>query len=202
MKIKKIIEIILTAVLSSASFIQMINSSSVDEFFKNRYVIAALIICATALGVILVVDLHNIFNTVHKFKKGSVRFCKYFAKWYSKPGVLTLICDDLNWTSREIKGKTPILDALDKKAKDKELVLYLKYPDRTSASILQRLSNVTINNAQENIVNNYSFSCLNYMGNNSAVIVRDKKKDSGEEILFQEVADTYVTQLLNAILEV
>ena len=40
---------------------------------------------------------------------------------------ITLICDDLNWTSREIKGKTPILDALDKKAKDKELVLYLKY---------------------------------------------------------------------------
>lgn len=201
MKLKKVIEMILTAILSSASFVQMIRSQVIDTFFGKWYVILFLTICASLLGVMLILDLYKIYHTVHCFKKGSSKFCDFFAKWYSKPGVLTLICDDLNWTAEKIKGRAPILEALEKKAKANQLVVYLKSNGGTDQAILDKLSTATIKPAQDNIVNKYSFSCLNYMGNNSAVIVRDKNKDSGDEVIFQEVADTYVTQLLNALLE-
>ena len=202
MKAKKIIETVLAAVLSAASFIQMIPNPNVDAFFGNNLVILFLIACAIALGVILIIDIVNICHTIHRFEKGSIEFCNFFTKWYSKPGKLTLICDDLNWTTVEIDSKFPILDALEKKANTDQLVLYLKKKGDTSQDILRKLSAAKIKFAPDNIVNKYSFSCLNYMGNNSAVIIRDKNKDSGNEVIFQELADTYVTQLLNSLLEV
>lgn len=202
MKAKKIFETILASVLAAASFIQMIPSTTVDSIFGNSIVIFFLILCAVALGVILIIDIYEICHTVHRFEKGSVKFCRYFAKWYSKPGKLTLICDDLNWTTVQVDGRCPILEALEQKAKTNQLVLYLKKDGDTSQEIINKLSAAKVKFAQDNIVNKYSFSCLNYMGNNSAVIIRDKNKDSGNEVIFQEVADTYVTQLLNTLLEV
>lgn len=201
MKIKKTIEIVLAAILSATSFIQMIQHDTINLIFQNHYVIIFLIICALGLGCILACDLYDLCHTIHHFKKGSPKFCRFFAKWYSKAGVLTLICDDLNWTASKINGKAPILDALELKANSNELVLYLSRQELTNPEILRKLASAKIKTAQANIVNNYSFSCLNYMGNNSAVIVRDKNKDRGNEVIFQEVADTYVTRLLNALLE-
>lgn len=202
MKAKKIVETILAAVLAGASFIQMIPSQIVDAFFGNILVIFFLIICAIALGVILIIDIYKICHTIHHFEKGGAKFCSFFAKWYSKPGKLTLICDDLNWITAKIDKRRPILEALKKKASENELVLYLKKDGGTTQDILKKLPNAKVKYAQDNIVNKYSFSCLNYMGNNSAVIIRDKNKDSGNVVIFQEVSDTYVTQLLNTLLEV
>lgn len=201
MKTKKIIEMILAALLSAASFLQMIRSEVIEDFFESKYVIGLLVICTVALGYILIIDLYKICHTSHRFKKGSPEFCRFFAKWYSKAGYLTLICDDLNWTAEQVDGRTPILDALVSKADANLLTLYLNKAEKTDPKILNKLSSAKFEIAQGNIVNNYSFSCLKYMGNNSAVIVRDKNKDRGEEVIFQEVADTYVTQLLNALLE-
>lgn len=202
MKSKKIVEICLSAILSAASFLQMIEHDSIKLIFKNTYVIVFLIICVFGLGWILVSDLYEIYHTIHHFEKGSPEFCAFFAKWYSKPGVLTLICDDLNWTADQIDGRTPILDSLEAKANSNQLVLYLRKKDQTNQEIMNKLTSAKVKTAKQNIVTNYSFSCLNYMGNNSAVIIRDKNKDRGNEVIFQEVADTYVTQLLNALLEV
>ena len=201
MKAKKIIEMILASLLSAASFLQMVRNEVIEDFFEHKYVIGLLIVCAIALACILIIDLYKICHTVHCFKKGSPEFCRFFEKWYSKAGTLTLICDDLNWTAEQVDGRTPILDALVRKADANQLILYLRNNGDTEQRILDKLSSAKFKTAQDNILNNYSFSCLNYMGNNSAVIVRDKTKDRGEEIIFQEVADTYVTQLLNALLE-
>lgn len=201
MKTKKIIETILATTLSVASLIQLIPIEYTKSIFSNVYIIIFICICAIILIILLIIDLCEVIHTTHHFKKGSWRFVRFFSRWYSKPGKLTLICDDLNWTTVSFNKKQPILDALKKKSKSNELVVYINSIKKTSSDILNELPKAIIKENHQGIISKYSFSCLSYIGNNSAVIIRDKADDKNETIVFQEISDARITNLLNALLE-
>ncbi len=135
----------------------------------------------------------------HKFEKDSDKFHKFFSKWYSKPGKLSIICEDLNWIKTD--NGSCIYEALKKKCGNKELTLFLG--QGTSPDILRELKRegAVIKKAPESIANQYSFSALSYMNNYTNILVRDKQKDGVYRIEFDEVSNIYVTGLLNALIK-
>lgn len=168
-----------------------------NELFANFLSIVVLIL-AIALIIICIVDIGKV-DKKHRLKCGNRKFCKFFSKWYKRPGRLSIICDDLeDWIV--FKNNKDIYEALKFKSDRKELYLYLG--ERTPADLVNELEKLgaVINNAPQNLIANYSFSCLSVMGNNSAVIVRNKHLDHAQEIILEEVNDSYVTNLLNTLI--
>ena len=64
-----------------------------------------------------------------------------------------------------------------------------------------KLLGATVHPAPKDIILNYSFSCISVMGNNAAVIIRNKQKDAKNMIKFEEISNTYVTGLMNSLIE-
>ncbi len=149
-------------------------------------------------AVLFITTINNIMKEKkrHTFKVGSKRFYSFFSKWYSQTGPLSIICDDLEgWV------KDSILDTLKTKSKAKELHLFLN--KQTPVEIINELRDLgaIIDFAPDEIVSKYSFSCLSIMGNNSAVIIRDKQSDKSTSIVFEEIYDSYIYGLLNVIIK-
>ncbi len=172
-----------------------INSSN---FWSNT-----LSILLIALGIIVIITMIETFNTErkkHTFKVGSRKYYKFFAKWYSQTGTLSIICDDIEWT--KTANNDVIYNTLVTKSKNGELNLLIDSTNIGTPLVLN-LKNIGANVAAvpSNIINNYSFSCISVMGNNSAVIVRNKQADEGTKIKFEEISNNYITGLLNSLIK-
>jgi hypothetical protein len=136
----------------------------------------------------------------HIFKTGSCKFYNFFAKWYSKPGVLSIICDDIEWISDGTNKK--ILNALVAKSEQKQLNLLILKNSREKYYAQELESKgAKIYEVSDEITALYSFSCLSFMGNHSAIIVRDKRNDKNQIIKFDEISNNYVTGLINVLLK-
>lgn len=134
-------------------------------------------------------------KTIHTFEVGSKKFEKYFTKWYSTAGTLSIICDDLDdWVTERIT------EELRKKSCEKRLQLFLgKASPRVLIDELEKIG-ATIKVAPQSIVSNYSFSCISTMGNNSKIIVRDKRNDDKRNIRFEELSSSYAIGLMNTLI--
>lgn len=136
----------------------------------------------------------------HRLKFQSKKFIKFFTNWYSKPGVLNIICDDLDWVQNS--NNSSIYDALVKKSSNQELKLYLGKGRNSEISKKLNSFGAKVSVAPKNIIQHYTFSCLSMMGNEaSRVIVRTKHEDKNGIVIFDEINNTYVTELLNTLLK-
>ena len=211
MKIASIIARSVSGILAIVSGIATLifNSVTYAIFSKMSDFIRCLcgsliIIIGMVLVAFVVYDTIVLFTKdahTHRFKYQSKKFVSFFTKWYNKPGTLTIICDDLKWTKTE--NDDSIYDQLLKKSEDKKLNLYLGSGyDSKIANDLKR-AGAKVFHAPKNIIQYYTFSCLSVMGNAaSRIIVRTKHKDQGDFVIFDEINNTYVTELLNAFLEI
>lgn len=132
----------------------------------------------------------------HKMKKRSKKFNEFFKEWYSKDGKLTIVCDDLN-------GWFEIDDDiyLTLKHKGNNATVYLSKME--PAETIRELENngVKFKKVSKLLTDNYSFSYLKDIGNISKIIVRDKRNETGDYIVFKEFSDRYISTLLDTLLE-
>lgn len=145
-------------------------------------------------------DAYSNMSRKHRLKYQSKKFISFFEKWYSKPGTLSIICDDLNWIKTEKNDL--IYKQLQNKSKDNQLNLYLGSGYNSQISKHLKSLGANVYNAPANIIQHYTFSCLSVMGNAaSRIIVRTKHDDVGDFVIFDEINSTYVTELLNSMLQ-
>lgn len=208
-KITKTSSIIITAFLTFINVYKLIPSENAISVFVRRiivflksvvnleiYIYFILLILGLFVIVNMILELKN-ESTNHKLKKGSRRFYRFFSKWYNRSGVLSIICDDVEWIS---DGKdTRVLDVLIQKSKDNKLNLYI-LDDHSPYAIKLKENGAKVYSISKNIISNYSLSCISFMGNNSAVIVREKRNDQNSVIKFNEISNNYVSSLLNALI--
>jgi hypothetical protein len=207
-KFSKIIGIFVASLLTLVGLFKLIPSKSFIgiclhnlsiKINSDPFILSSISLLLLFIGILLIVTMiYDIKKEKkkHIFKVGSRRFCSFFSKWYSRPGTLSIICDDLEgWVS------SSILDALIKKSKTKELHLFLG--KESPKEIINELCQLgaTKSCAPTDIIIKYSFSCLSIMGNHSAVIVRNKQLDQSTSIIFEEISDSYVSGLLNTIIK-
>ena len=136
----------------------------------------------------------------HIFDSESDEFRHFFANWYAKPGKLSIICDDLDWTKTGADAR--IYDQLLQKSRSNELLLLLGRG--LSSPLVKTLegNGAVVRLGPGNIISQLSFSCISVMGNPAGqAIVRNKQKDHANRIVFDEVQDTYVIELLNALID-
>ena len=136
----------------------------------------------------------------HCFDCQSEKFNEYFSKWYGNPGRLCIICDDLDWT--KTGSDTRIYDQLVKKCDSQEGLLLLLGRGISSQIVLDlQAKGAIIRSGPRNVIDQFSFSCINVMGNQAGkAIVRNKRNDRGDKIIFDEIRDKYVTELLNTLI--
>lgn len=190
---------VVTLVFNDAVFMLLDKAS---EFQRYALISGSILIGIVILGTTLydaVVSCKKSFQT-HCLKYQSKKFVSFFTKWYGKPGKLSIICDDLEWI-RTVKNDS-IYNQLMKKSKEKHLRLYLG--NGFGSGIAEELKSIgaEVFSAPQSIIQNHTFSCLSVMGNTaSRVIVRTKQNDQGDYVVFDEINNTYVTELLNTLLK-
>ena len=162
--------------------------------------VVLLLVCA-ALIANSVVEAVDKRQRHHVFDSESAEFRRFFANWYAKPGKLSIICDDLDWTKNGEDVR--IYDQLLQKSRSKELLLLLgRGLSSPLVKTLER-SGAVARPGPGNIISQLSFSCISVMGNAAGqAIVRNKRTDHANRIAFDEVQDTYVIELLNALINV
>lgn len=168
--------------------------------FPRKLWCGFLILVCIALIVNSMTELSEQVRYHHRFVSQSKQFNKYFSKWYRKPGKLCIICDDLNWT--RTGGDTRIYDQLVKKCNPQEGLLLLLGSgiDSPIVRALQKKGAV-VRPGPKNVIAQFSFSCVNVMGNQAGkAIVRNKKNDQGDKIVLDEIRNKYVTELLNSLI--
>ena len=148
------------------------------------------------------ISIHKNAVRTHKFLYQSEKFFNFFANWYSQPGILSIICDDLDWIT---DGKHMVAyQQLLVKSQQHKLNLLLGRGFSSSIATELQCNGANVIHAPLNIINSYTFSCLSVMGDAAGkIIMRDKHQKTfanPEIIIFQEISNTYVTELLNALL--
>lgn len=111
-----------------------------------------------------------------------------------------IICDDLDWT--KTGSDTRIYDQLVKKCDSQEGLLLLLGRGISSQIVLDlQAKGAIVRSGPRNVIDQFSFSCINVMGNQAGkAIVRNKRNDRGDKIIFDEIRDKYVTELLNTLI--
>lgn len=209
-KAAKICSIIITSVLTFINVYKLIPANNIISVYIEKailflksisYLETCVYIVLFVLGLFVIfnmfLELRNV-TTTYKLKKGSRRFYRFFAKWYSQPGILSIICDDIEWISNGKENR--VLDSLIQKSHENRLNLYILKKNTPMAKKLIE-NGARPYNVSKNIVLNYSFSCISFMGNNSSIIVRDKSNDNKNEIKFTEVSNIYISSLLNELIK-
>lgn len=211
MKMVKILCSIFTAAISTLSILQYVvlilpeNSETWNYFQKFLYQIITapgwiwvLILMFALLVLLTILDIRSSTAQQHHFKVQSSRFKKFFKKWYSQPGKLIVICDDIDWTCDQ--NDASIYHTLEEKCRE-GLTLYLG--KGYNSERVEQLKNLgaKVFKAKPALIRYYSFSCLAPMDHYSNIIIRDKNKDVRQEVKFSELSDEYVITLLTALLE-
>lgn len=209
MKFRKIFGIITSSILTIISIYSVIPSNWDIKIFISNLIqthplakiialISIAVFCILTIG-ILIYDLYKEIH-VHDLKYGSKKFYRFFKKWYSKKGVLSIICEDIDWVVSEDGQNKEIFNALMKKAKRQMLDIYIHKLSRNGYEKILFDAGAKIYQAPQSLVNSYSFSSLSRMNNNSCIIVR-KKSEEQNHVVFKDINNLYVTELLNVLLE-
>lgn len=210
MKTVKILWSFVTAMVSLLTILQHIalvlpNNSKewssferfLDRVLRANYWIWVLLALIILLVILTIADIVLSTSRRYRFKVQSYRFKKFFTRWYSQPGKLIVICDDIDWTCDG--NDRSIFHALERKCVD-GLTLYLG--KGYSNNLVEQLHNkgAKVFRAKSSLIQEYSFSCLAPMGHFSNIIVREKWMDSGQYVQFYELSNKCVIALLTALL--
>ena len=122
------------------------------------------------------------------FNEKSRRFYKFFAKWYSKDGQLSIYCSDLQWLApngdrRTNEAAKKVVKALQNKGKDLHLYLRNRASDEVASLLVEGGAKYT--QIGSNIVTNHRMSIIDYSGF-KRIIIRDVDKDDPNRIVFKE----------------
>lgn len=211
-KMHKILEILIASMLSLVAILETLVARMeegnptqedgelldwADKIINSDIFVVFLIGLAAAVIIMMFLDLRR-ETKQYMFKAQSKRFYNFFVKWYSRPGKLSIICDDLDWI--ESPKDKRLVEILEKKASEDNLELFLGRREKTALITTLKEKGAKVRKAPGGIISQYSFSCLSVMGNNSSVIVRNKQADAGHTIKFEEISNTYVSELLNTLL--
>lgn len=169
----------------------------------QRYVVVSLII---VLGIFLIITsmidfVSSLKNNCrkHKLKYESKRYISFFSRWYRRSGCLIIICDNLDWIKQE--NDIRIYNELMKKSHDGKLTLFLGEGIDSQEAIELKQTGAKLYSAPHDLLEHYTFSCLSVMGNNtSRIIVRNKQNDINGSVLIEEICDTYISGLLNILI--
>lgn len=189
-------------------FAFLTNTSDVFNCFPD-WVNKVFVVVFVFLGILLVIG--SILDFIserrrsvrqYKFQYQSEQFFKFFADWYQQPGELSIICGDLNWI--KTNNNTAVYNQLMDKSISGQLNLLIgKGINSAIVSDLKR-NGARVMPAPNNIVSAYTFSCLSIMDDAAGkIIVRDKRRNPSPnigEVIFEEISNTYVIELLNALL--
>ena len=211
MKTVKFLWSVVTAAVSLLTILQHIalvlpddteKWSSFERFLNGMlradYWIWILLILVILLVALTIADIILSNTKRHRFKVKSPRFKKFFKKWYSQSGKLTIICDDIDWTCD--RDDQSIFHALEEKCAE-GLTLYLGkgYDSNLVNQLCSKGAKVV--QAKPSLIQEYSFSCLAPMGHFSNIIIREKRMDAGQYVQFSELSNEHVIALLIALLE-
>lgn len=169
-----------------------------NSILRADYWIWVLLILIALLIALTVADIILSASKRHCFKVQSFRFRRFFTKWYSQPGKLIIICDDIDWTRTQ--NSKSIFQALEKKCAE-GLKLYLGKGYNSDLVNFLRDKGAEAFHAKESLIQEYSFSCLAPMGHYSNIIFREKSKDSGQSVQFSELFNERVIAMLITLLE-
>ena len=171
-------------------------------WMKTVYIIVLFLAAAVFVAGGLIELVQGIKKTAknhYEFRYQSEEYIAFFANWYSNPGALSIICDDMNWIS--FNGDTRIFDVLLKKCSEGLSMFVCNNYDTSLVKQLKE-KGAKVYKAPQRIVRKYTFSCMSVMGNTAGrIIVRDKDRDAEGVVIFDEISNTYVTGLLNELLE-
>ncbi len=177
-------------------------------FFNNtsaliqRLCIILLISLGTFLIIASIVDFISILRKDRKrhcLTYQSKRFINFFSKWYSRPGKLSIICDDLDWIKNNNDNR--IFNELLKKSEAGSLNIFIATNFNSKNVTALKSAGARVYSAPKRIVDSFTFSCLSVMGNSAGrAIVRNKQGDKGGTVIFEEICNTYITELLNNLL--
>ncbi len=190
-----VINILLGFIVTSLTIISIANQSDLSGFFTQSPItrdITCILLPLLAFALLILSFIEIFKRSNHTFKLGSPAFNKFFSKWYSKQGRLSIVCKDLEWI-----GHDDIYYALEKKAHEGLLDIYIE-ADCKYAYRLQT-SGARVHKIKNSIAQTHSFSILESFLKYS-IIVRDKAKDSKENIAFQERHDTYTSTLIQDLI--
>lgn len=181
----------------------------ISEFINNHPVIEIITyICIIGFGILTIIAfIYDLIkeNEKHELEYQSKEFFDFFSKWYSKKGVLTLICEDVAWTKSDENNS--IYEALVKKAKKNHLNLIINKAKLVENTPEYKLAyelggfGANIYEAPSALVSSYSFSSVSKMNNNSFIIVRKKTDDKNDKVIFRDINNIYVTELLNSLID-
>lgn len=105
------------------------------------------------------------------FDEKSGEEADFFARWYSKPGELTVFCTDLDWLDVEKYKK--VKESLIEKSKKRNLVLYLKKYQNEFVDTLVKVHHAELHKVRNDIRTSHRFSILEDEGDLS-IIIRNK----------------------------
>jgi len=156
------------------------------------------IVAAFLVFVYMLVVREKKVEKVHSFPEKSKRFGRFFRRWYSQSGRLSIFCTDLAWLGGD--SRSEIREALAKKGQN--LHLYLRtYPlDPVAQTLVQ--GGAHHYRIKKTIRTTHRMSILDNDGIRSIII---RNKDSGsDEIVFVETDsyhDPYLISLAEDMLE-
>ena len=95
-----------------------------------------------------------------------------------------------------------VLNVLKCKSQSGELFLHLKGPDIDNNARILRSLGAKTSKVPNYIIDYYSFSYVNYMGNSFNIILREKKRDKNNYINFDEMkTESLQFNLIKSIVE-
>ena len=170
--------------------------------FAVLLIVGAFLIVSSILGFIHYLKSER---TIHRLKFHSPKFFKFFSKWYSSKGELRIICEDIDWITDSDCKNNQILNTLLEKSRRGELKLFINkgrctQPRNSKIIELLKEAGAEIKYVSPKLTHRYTFSFVSIMNNPSKIIVRDKQKDESECVVFEEIKNTYITEILNTII--
>jgi hypothetical protein len=155
---------------------------------------ASIVLIALYLFVARLKKSEKVYSLTEKTKE----YVRFFEEWYSRPGELTIFCNDLEWL--EWPEHAGILQTL--KLRGKKLSLYAREIDTDNEIARQlRESKATIIKT-ESVQTKHRFSLLEH-DDVVSIIIRKRKDPKSEDIVFVETdnyLDPYLISLARDVL--
>lgn len=136
-------------------------------------------------------------DRIHSFDEQSPKFTKFFQKWYSQDGLLSIFCTDLDWLDNQ--QSAGIVYELERKGTN--LKLYLRKP---AGRIVERLckSGAKAYEIKDSVRTQHRLSLLDQDGI-KRIIVRNKDMESAKIVFIEtdEMREPYLIGMTEDLLD-
>lgn len=154
---------------------------------------AATIAATTALfTVYLYIVLSKELGNKYVFKRGSEDEAKFFASWYSEPGVHSIFCDDLDWMEGQVGSRICAALCATAGQKGSKVRVFVRQPNQSVADQLHQ-AGVELRDVPDHVTSQARFSLRSYE-EEEWMIIRHSSGDR-KRTVFIESQDQYLRVL-------